>query len=323
VKTLALIVALLGFVAAPSVASPAEETAELKTAGGTVHGTLLVPESAKPIPVVLLIAGSGPTDRNGNSILLPGPNNSLKMLAEGLAGKGIASLRFDKRGIAESKAAGAAEKDLRFDMYVDDAAAWAAQLKKDKRFSSVTIAGHSEGALIGTVAAQRGAASAFVSIAGVSRAADAVLRGQLAGKLPPDLQEVSERALIALKSGKTVDDVPQSLAILYRPSVQPYLISWFQYDPIAEIKKVKVPILIVQGTTDLQVFVDDARALAAARPDARLEIIDGMNHVMKIVDADMSKQVASYSDPALPIAPRVVDAIAGFVNQKAEGRGRK
>jgi Lysophospholipase len=297
------------------MASPAEEAAELKTAGGVVHGTLLIPESTKPIAVVLLIAGSGPTDRNGNSIALPGANNSLKMLAEGLAAKGIASLRFDKRGIAASKAAGAAEKDLRFDMYVNDAAAWAGQLKNDHRFSSVTIIGHSEGALIGTVAAQRGAAAAFVSIAGVSRAADAVLRGQLKGKLPPDLLVVSERILDALKSGKTVDDAPQSLAVLYRPSVQPYLISWFRYDPIAEIKKVKIPILIVQGTTDIQVGVDDARALAAAKPDARLEIIDGMNHVMKMVDAGTSKQVASYSDPALPIAPRLVEVIAAFVRK--------
>lgn len=140
-KTFSLIIAILGCAAARSMAAPAEEPAELKTSGGTVHGTLLVPESTKPVPVVLLIAGSGPTDRNGNSIALPGANNSLKMLAEGLAAKGIASLRFDKRGIGESKAAGAAEKDLRFDMYVDDAAAWAEQLKKDHRFSSVTIAG--------------------------------------------------------------------------------------------------------------------------------------------------------------------------------------
>jgi pimeloyl-ACP methyl ester carboxylesterase len=316
-KMFTLIVALLGFAAAPSMASPAEEAAELKTAGGTLHGTLLVPESTKPIPVVLLIAGSGPTDRNGNSVALPGSNNSLKMLAEGLAAKGIASLRFDKRGIAGSRDAGAAEKDLRFDMYVDDAAAWAGQLKKDHRFSSVTIVGHSEGALIGTVAAQRGAAAAFVSIAGVSRAADVVLRGQLAGKLPPDLQEISERTLTVLKSGKTVDDTPQSLAVLYRPSVQPYLISWFRYDPIAELKKVKIPILIVQGTTDIQVAVDDARAFAAARPDARLEIIDGMNHVMKIVDADTNKQIASYSDPALPIAPHLVEVIAAFVAGKS------
>ncbi len=318
-KTFALIT-LLGFGAATAIALPAEEPAELKTATGTLHGTLIVPESKKPIPVVLLIAGSGPTDRNGNSRILPGSNNSLKMLAEGLAAKGIASLRYDKRGIADSKDAGATEKDLRFDMYVDDAAAWAAQLKKDSRFSGVTIAGHSEGALIGAVAVQRGAASAFVSISGVSRTADLVLKGQLAGKLPPDLQESSDKTLQALKNGKTVDDTPAALAVLYRPSVQPYLISWFRYDPVAEIKKVKAPVLIIQGTTDIQVSVDDARALAAARPDATLEIVEGMNHVLKMVDADEKKQKLSYGDPALPIASRVVETISGFVRTNTASR---
>jgi pimeloyl-ACP methyl ester carboxylesterase len=317
-KTFALIALLVSSTAA--IATPAEEPAELKTATGTLHGTLLLPESKKPIPVVLLIAGSGPTDRNGNSRILPGSNNSLKMLAEGLAAREIASLRYDKRGIADSKDAGATEKDLRFDMYVDDATAWAAQLKKDSRFSSVIIAGHSEGALIGTVAAQRGAASGFVSISGVSRTADAVLKGQLAGKLPPDLQAASDKALQALKSGKTIDDTPAALAVLYRPSVQPYLISWFRYDPVAEIKKVKVPVLIIQGTTDIQVSVDDARALATAKPDATLVIVEGMNHVLKMVDADETKQKASYGDPALPIAPRVVDAISGFVRKSTASR---
>ena len=308
------LITLLGLSAVAAIAAaPAEEPAELKTATGTLHGTLLIPETTKPLAVVLLIAGSGPTDRNGNNPILPGANNSLKMLAEGLAAKGIATLRYDKRGIAESKAAGPAEKDLRFDMYVDDAAAWAAQLKKDPRFSSVTIAGHSEGALLGTVAAQRGAASGLVSISGVARPADEVLRGQLAGKLPPELLEGSEKTLKSLKNGKTVDDAPAALAALYRPSVQPYLISWFRYDPAAEIKKVKVPVLILQGTTDLQVPVDDARTLASAKPEATLVIVEGMNHVLKMADGDQAKQMAAYSDPSLPIANRVVEAIAAFV----------
>jgi pimeloyl-ACP methyl ester carboxylesterase len=296
-----------------ALAASIEEPAQLVTPSGTLHGTLLAPAAAKPVPVVLLIAGSGPTDRNGNSRILPGANNSLKMLAEALAARGIASLRYDKRGIGESSAGAPAEKDLRFETYVDDAAAWAAQLKKDARLSRVIIAGHSEGALIGTIAAQRGGASAFVSIAGVSRPADAVLRGQLAGKLPPDLQAANEKILAALKSGKTVEDVPPSLVALYRSSVQPYLISWFRYDPAAEIKKLTIPVLIVQGTTDIQVGVDDARALAAAKPSARLQIVEGMNHLMKRVEADRNKQIASYSDPTLPIDARAVDAIAAFI----------
>jgi len=314
-KTLALIASL----AAASVMA-AEEPLQMKTAGGTLYGTLLVPASTKPLPVVLFIAGSGPTDRNGNSAMLPGPNNSLKLLAEGLAAHGIASLRYDKRGIGESASAMTAEKDLRFDTYVDDAVAWANQLRKDPRFNAVIIAGHSEGALLGTIAAQKAPVTGFVSIAGVSRPADEVLRRQLAGKLPLELMELNEKALVALKAGKTVDNVPPALVALYRPSVQPYLISWFRYDPAAEIRRVKVPVLIVQGTTDIQVGVDDARALAAAKPAAKLEIIEGMNHVLKIVAADQAKQVASYSDPALPVAPRLIDVVAAFVDRVAAGR---
>ena len=289
---------------------------QLKTANGPLHGTLLVPAAAKPMPVVLLISGSGPTDRDGNSVTLPGKNDSLKMLAEGLAAKGIASLRYDKRGIGESRNVGPEEKDLRFEMYVDDAAAWATKLKRDRRFSRVVIVGHSEGALIGTIAAQRGEAAAHVSIAGVGRPADIVLRMQLSGRLPPDLRGISDRTLDALKSGKTVDDLPQSLFVLYRPSVQPYLISWFRYDPVEEVKKLTIPVLIVQGTTDIQVSLDDARALAGAKPDTKLELIDGMNHVLKMVP-DSSQQLASYSDPSLPVAPRLIDVIAGFVADHA------
>ncbi|HUJ13536.1 MAG TPA: alpha/beta fold hydrolase [Thermoanaerobaculia bacterium] len=315
-KTLA-IGALMSIVAF-SVAPAAEEPEELKTASGTIYGTLLTPDTTARVPVVLIIAGSGPTDRNGNNPMLPGANNSLKMLAEGLASNGIASLRFDKRGIGASKAAMVAEKDLRFDNYVGDAAAWVAKLTSDRRFSRVVIAGHSEGALIGTIVAQKGAAAALVVIAGVSRPADVVLRGQLAGKLPPDLADASEKILAALKGGRTVDDVPKPLFALYRPSVQPYLISWFHYDPAAELAKVRVPVLIIQGTTDIQVSVDDARALAAAQPHARLDIIDGMNHVLKTASGDASKQMASYGDPNLPLASGLVDVIAQFVRRDAE-----
>lgn len=293
----------------------AEEPMRLQTLSGTLHGSLIVPASPKPMPVVLLIAGSGPTDRNGNSTLLPGANNSLKQLAEGLAARGIASLRYDKRGIGESKGAMTAEKDLRFDTYVDDAAAWVAQLSKDRRFSRVFIVGHSEGALIGIIAAQKAPVRGLVSIAGVSRPADAVIRSQIAGKLPPDLVQFNEKALAALKSGKTIDDVPAPLLALYRPSVQPYLISWFRFDPSAEVRKLKVPVLVVQGTTDIQVTVDDARSLAAAASDSKLEIVEGMNHVLKLVAADRGKQMASYGDPSLPVAPRVIDAIASFVSK--------
>jgi pimeloyl-ACP methyl ester carboxylesterase len=315
-KTLAFVAALALF----ATTTTAEESVELKTPTGSIYGTLVVPKSSKPMPVVLLIAGSGPTDRNGNTPLIAGRNRSLELLAEALAARNIASLRYDKRGIGESKAAMTAEKDLRFDTYVDDAVAWANQLSKDARFTGVVIAGHSEGALIGTIAAEKAPVIGFVSIAGAGAPADTLLRRQLAGQLPPELAAFNDKALTALKSGRTVEDVPAPLLMLYRASVQPYLISWLRFDPAAEIAKVKVPVLIVQGTTDIQVAVDDARALNAARAGSKLEIIEGMNHVLKMVPADLEKQIASYGDPSLALAPRLVDAIATFVNQLAKPR---
>ena len=272
-------------------------------------------ETAKQMPVVMFISGSGPTDRDGNSPMLPGKNNSLRMLAEGLAMNGIASLRYDKRGIGESRKAMVAEADLRFETYIDDAVAFCEQLRADKRFSAVVIAGHSEGSLIGMVAAKRCNAAGFISIAGAGHPAADIIRTQLAGKLPPELATESEAVLKELEAGKTHDNPPAQLAALFRPSVQPYLISWFRYDPAKSIAALTVPVLIVQGTTDVQVSVDEAKRLAAAAPRAKLLILEGMNHVLKSVPADQEKQVASYSDPTLQLAPDLLMNIVAFVRK--------
>jgi uncharacterized protein len=307
-----------GLPRAPSLsAAGRSESIVLATATGALHGTLLVPEaSSGAVPVMLIIAGSGPTDRDGNSPLLPGSNNSLKLLAEGLAAHGIASVRYDKRGIAASRAAGTSEDALRFDAYIDDAVAWIARLRDDVRFSKVGVIGHSEGSLIGMVAAQRGGASAFVSIAGAGRPAQDVLREQLQRQLPPELMATAERAIGQLAAGKLADATPPALAALFRPSVQPYLISWFRFDPAREIARLEMPVLIAQGTTDIQVPVSDARLLAAAAPRATLLIVEEMNHVLKLVPADPQQQMQSYGNPALPVAPALVAAIVELVGDR-------
>lgn len=275
---------------------------------GAIEGTLLVPESKTPVPVVLIIAGSGPTDRDGNSAMLLGANNSLKMLAEGLLANGIASLRYDKRGIGKSAAAGPKESDLRFDTYVDDAARWVKQLRGDPRFSRVIIAGHSEGSLIGMIAAQRGDVERFVSIAGAGHRAGDIIRTQLEGRISAELMDKSREAITSLEAGKMVADPPAALAALFRPSVQPYLISWLRYDPAEEIAKLKIATLVIQGTTDIQVSVGDAKRLSKSPV-----IIDGMNHVLKQVGSDPAAQRSSYSDSTLPIHPALVRAIVDFV----------
>jgi hypothetical protein len=301
--------------------TPIESPAELTVPGGKVSGTILMPAGVAKAPVVLIIAGSGPTDRDGNSPAIGGKNNTYKMLAEALAADGIASLRYDKRGLAASVVTGLKEADLRFETFVEDAVAWIGYLKKDGRFSTVSVVGHSEGSLIGMLAVRLAKADAYVSIAGIAKGAAGILRDQLRPQIGTmaALWEGTELVLSSLEAGKAVDPLPAGIAAvpglaqLFRPSVQPYMISWFKYVPSAEIAKLTVPTLILQGSTDIQVTVDEAKALAAAKPGARLEIVDGMNHIMKAVPSDRPTQLASYGDPTLPIAPDVPKAIAALV----------
>lgn len=297
----------------------------LETPTGTLYGTLALPQSRSRVPVVLIIAGSGPTDRDGNSPVLKGPNNSLKLLAEGLAAHGIASVRYDKRGIGETGKAMqlAAEKtktvlreeDLSFENFIDDAVRWGKQLRADRRFSSLTVIGHSEGSLIGMVVAQRMGANAFVSIAGAGRPLQEIILDQVQSQLTPDLLKTTEHILNQLAAGKTVQSVPNDLNMLFRPSAQPFLISWLRYDPTKEISKLSMPVLIVQGTTDMQARLADAKRLADGNPSAKLLLIEGMNHVLKTVPNEQDKQVASYSDPSLPVTPDLISALSRFVNE--------
>jgi hypothetical protein len=282
---------------------------------GPIHGTLLLPsDMSKPVPVVLLIAGSGPTDRDGNNPQMH--NDALKMLATDFAMNGIASLRYDKRGIAQSASAATKESDLRFETYIDDAVAWCNQLH-EKRFSGVVIAGHSEGSLIGMIAAKKCGAAGFISLEGAGFPAADILRTQLKTRLPEDLNAKSEAILKSLEAGKTVDDTPPQLAMLYRPSVQPYLISWFKYDPAKEIAALKMPVLIVQGTTDVQVSMDDAKRLAAANPKAKLVTIEGMNHILKMVSGDLKAQIPAYGDPKLQLSEKLTPELVQFVRRVA------
>lgn len=280
----------------------------LQTNTGEIFGTLTTPDKFDKIPVALIIAGSGPTDRDGNNPMMK--NNSLKMLAVELSKKGIATLRYDKRGVAESMAAGKTEADLRFDDYVHDAREWIELLKQDQRFSKVIVIGHSEGSLIGMLAAAN--ANQFISVAGAGQPADKILKEQLSAQ-PKEIQDLSFPIIDSLKNGKTVENVPPMLFALFRPSVQPYIISWFKYDPQAEIKKLSIPILIVQGTNDIQISAEDARRLSDAKPGAQLVFIDNMNHILKIADGDRQANLATYTNPSLAIADELVKRITDFI----------
>ena len=290
----------------------------LKTATGDLHGTEVLPSGAGRPAVVLIVPGSGPTDRDGNSPVPVAPGKTLhtdtyRLLAASLAANGIASVRYDKRGVAASAAAmaGKTESDLTFENGIDDAVAWVNMLRADSRFSKVIVVGHSEGSLIGMVAAARAKADGFVSLEGAGRPAAVVLHEQMASRGVPS--EMYAATLDSLQAGKTVANPAPALAALFRPSVQPYLISWFRYDPAAELRKLPFATLVIQGSNDIQTSTADAQALASA-PSAKLVMIDGMTHVLKDGPADPQSQLAGvYTEPALPLDTTAVNAIVAYV----------
>lgn len=293
--------------------APVATPVELRASPAPLHGTLLTPEGETRAAAVIL-PGSGPTDRDGNSPQFGIRAGTYRLLAEGLAERGVASIRIDKRGIGESTAAGPAEADLRFSAYVEDARAWAAEAAAKTGRPCAWLIGHSEGALVALAAAANGddKVCGLVLLSGAGRPAGAVLREQLAA-LPEPLKTQALAAVADLEAGRTVADPPASLAALFRPSVQPYLISWLALDPAKLAAAYDGPIFIGQGATDLQVGVADAEALKAAQPRAELVVWDGINHVLKVAPAERAANVATYMDPALPLAPGVVEAVAAFV----------
>ncbi len=291
-----------------------EKEVELTVENGKLGGVIMFPDTKKKTPVVLIIQGSGPTDKDGNSGVIPGNNNSLKMLAQALAEKGIASLRFDKRGQGMSKSAGKAEKDLTFDDFVNDAQSWLNYLIKDKRFRKVGVAGHSQGSLIGILISQNPNVSAFASIAGPSLGIDETIMTQIKANPynPPSVIEETQKIIDTLLEGKTVKEVPTYLNSLFRPDIQPFISSWMKYKPQKEIAKLNIPIAVLNGTTDIQVTIDDANGLKKANPKAKLFIIDGMNHVLKDAPADRQQNMATYGNPDLALNELFKTSIVSF-----------
>ena len=307
-----LVVLCFTFLTISPFVSSGGERQQIESGSGFLFGTLELPQGDGFCPVVLIISGSGPTDRDGNSPYT-GQNNSLKFLAEGLRTRGIASLRFDKRGVGLSSAAARQEKDLRIETYISDAILWCDMLRTHPRFTHLVIIGHSEGSLIGMIACKKVRANGFVSLAGPSIPASELFLNQLRRQLPPGLYAKAEAIVNKLKRGEYESRIPPEFYDLFRYSVQPYLVSWFKYNPTEEIARLQVPILVAHGTTDLQVSPDNAEALSKANPSADLAVIKGMNHVLKNATFEMGDRPQSYSDPGIPVAPELIDKIAFFV----------
>lgn len=277
----------------------------------TVNGNLLAPPGDKKAPLVIIIPGSGANDRNGNQ--QGGKGNSLKYLSEGLAEKGIATYRYDKSAIALLKKGNFKEEDVTFDDFIDDAIAVVDYFKSKEKFKKIIVTGHSQGSLVAMIAAQN-RADGYISIAGAGRPIDEVLTEQIVNQAPM-LKDDLKKTFDSLRVGIIDEKFNPMLVSVFRKTLQPFWMSWMKYNPQLEIKKLTIPILIVNGTKDIQVPVTDAKLLHKANNKSQLQLIEDMNHVFKEVKVDDRMQnIATYNNIDLPIIPKLIEVINKFVN---------
>jgi pimeloyl-ACP methyl ester carboxylesterase len=291
-----------------------ETPVSLKTLSGTISGSLVMPKSVTgKIPVVLIIGDSGPTDRNGNNPKAGINANTYKLLANALGQNGIASLRYDKRLVGQSVST-TKESQLRIDDYSDDAVGLINMLNDDQRFSKIILFGHGEGSLVGMIAIVDEPVKAFISAEGAGDQADKLLLEQMKEK-PKFVADEFKTILDSLRKGKTTDNVDPSLYYIARPSLQNFLMSWCRCVPIKGIKRIKDPVLIIQGSTDLQITVQNAEKLKKAKSDASLLVIKDMNHILKEAPADPEKNAATFDKPDLPLKPELITGVVDFINK--------
>lgn len=282
---------------------------------GPLAGTFT--DAGAKAPVVLIIPGSGPTDRDGNNPLgvTAAP---YRLLSEALGERGVSSVRIDKRGMFGSKAAVSDANAVTIGDYASDTHAWVKAIRERTKRKCVWVLGHSEGALVALSAAQApDGICGIILLSGPGRKLGDILRDQLrANPANAPVLDQAMAAIASLEAGKAVDvsAMHPALQRLFAPQVQPFLIDMMAIDPAKLASNVPVPMLVVQGGKDLQISERDAKILAGASTKARLVDIPSMNHVLKdVAGDDRESNVAAYSDPSLPVDPKLVEAIAGFV----------
>lgn len=301
---------LLSATLAMAGTASAQGRSEDVTANG-FPATLTLPGNVRQPPMALIISGSGPTDRDGNSIW--GVSSAyLKKLGDELAAAGIASLRYDKRGVAGSVAV-VREEDVTISTYVEDATRVLDWLLARSDVGPIAVVGHSEGGLVALcLARQRPTISRLVLLTTPGRPLGEVLRGQFANQ-PEPLKGQANAIIAELEAGRKVADVPPALALFFRPSIYPYLMSVFPLDPARSLSDIDQPALVVGGGTDLQIFRADFDALAAARPEVRSLWLPRMNHALVDVADDPADNLAAYADAGRPLSPGLAQTVAAFL----------
>jgi hypothetical protein len=287
----------------------------IKVGEDSLFANLIIPENAKQI--VLIIAGSGPTDNDGNNPLGMNENYSYKMLAHQLYKNDIASIRYDKRAIALSASAYHEGEDFQFNYFIEDAILIVAYIKQKYPDKKIIIAGHSQGSLVGILAAQKILVDGFISLAGAGFSIDIIFKKQFSENyskwLPEYFKEEYFNAIDSLKKGIHMDSINSVLSIPV--NLQLFMTQWMSYEPLEEINKLTIPVLVINGSNDIQVGVDNAERLVSEKKEYTLKIIEGMSHVLKDAPIDKEEHIKTYNNINLPLNSEMVNDVVKFIKK--------
>ncbi|MCG1037144.1 alpha/beta hydrolase [Polaribacter sargassicola] len=289
-------------------------TAQVKTEEVTLHnnkiqlpGTLTFIEEKSPL--IIWVHGSGPVDRNGNQPAQNVNANYVKQIRDAVNKENIAFFSFDKR--TANKTNWAFSKNIKFTDFGKDLDTVISHFKNDKRFTEITLIGHSQGSLVAMLASKN--IDKYISLAGAGETIDKTIVKQV-GKNNPTLGEAAQQQFDTLKAKGKIETVNPFLMSVFAKQNQPFLYSWMQINPTEKIKELTIPILIINGDKDLQVKVEDAKLLHAANPKSELVIIENMNHVLKNIEKD-ADNMASYFSADYPISEKLIETIIKFVKK--------
>lgn len=275
-----------------------------------IDGTLLIPnETTSPI-LAIIIADSGPTDRNGNQNFQK--NNVLKKLAEGLSKQNIATFRYDKRIVKQIRK-GNVDPNITFDDFITDANAVVDYFASQNKYSKIVLIGHGQGSLVG-LATSKDQVDQFISLAGSGKSIDNVIIDQIT-QMDPALEKDTKRAFESLKNGQITNDYPQALSGMFSTDVQRFMMSWMNYNPQELIKSLEIPVLIINGSKDLQVPVSETELLKNSSSTATTKIIENMNHVLFIIEGKELENSKSYNESFRPISTELITELLDFINK--------
>lgn len=305
---------------APDDSYPGEKRIWVEAERERLPGTLLSPEAASAYPALLiLLSGSGTSDRDGNNFSVPGRSDSLALLARALASRGITSFRYDKRGSGEAYSMAESGMSLSLDEHIGDAAKIIGDFIRSEQYSRIIVAGMNEGAWIGAAALNR--------LENEGLFADGLAAMDVSGERPADLLQSSLEALgltlreearaitQAILAEQPFPEPSAQLADFFAPQRTQWLKSWLAFDPAKEFAGVESALLFIYGEKDLHVTRQAFEKLLDARPQAAARIIPSMNYALKKVDSE-TENFDSFTNPQYPVPEALAELLAAFARAR-------